>query len=209
MKKLLIIVFFASFILTFGYSKDVLRIFTWSGYVSPMDIKNVNKILYEKGYDIEVKVIDTFAEGPEQMFEIIRDEQCDISFLTLNYIKMQDEKMTKLLQVINTKSERLYNYDKLRKELKSINMGMSKEGPLYIPWGGGAYGIWANMKKLNKSDLPKSVKDLWDKKWKGKISLTKGQIQPNIALVMLALDKPLLIFQIKRQKKKLCYFIPN
>lgn len=172
-----------------GYAKETLRVFTWDGYVVQEDIKAVNKILADKGYDIEVKVIEPFAAGPEQMFDVIRSGKCDISFLTLNYIKMQGEKTSKLLQVIDTKSPRLPNYEKLRKELKNIPMGMSNEGALYVPFGGGAYGIWANMKNIKREEVPKSVKELWNEKWKGKIALSKGQIEPNIALVMLAMDK--------------------
>ncbi len=123
-----------------------LRVFTWDGYVTDNDVQAVNKLLDEAGYsDIRAKVISPFAEGPEQMFKVIRKGSADISFLTLNYIKMQDNKIAKLLQPINTKSPRLTNYSKLSKRLTQIPMGMMNGKPLYIPWGGGAYGIWANM----------------------------------------------------------------
>jgi len=61
--------------------------------------------------------------------------------------------------------------------------------PLYIPWGGGAYGIWANMNKLKESDLPTSVADLWQAKWRGQLGLSSGQIQPNIAIASMAIGK--------------------
>lgn len=189
MKKLTIATTMFLIFSALAQAKDTLRVFTWEGYVTADDVKAVNKLLEAKGYDIEAKVIEPFASGPEQMFDIIRSGKSDISFLTLNYIKMQGEKTSKMLQAINTASPRLSNYEKLRKELKAIPMGMAKEGPLYIPFGGGAYGIWANMKKLKKPDLPKSVTELWDAKWKGKLSLSKGQVQPNIAIVMLAMGK--------------------
>ncbi|MBK6907228.1 MAG: extracellular solute-binding protein [Rhodocyclaceae bacterium] len=175
---------------SFALAKESLRVFTWDGYVTPADVAAVNQVLTEKGYDIEVQVIAPYATGPEQMFEIIRSEKADVTFLTLNYIKMQNERTSKLLQTINTKSPRLGNYGKLRKELTALSMGMASDGPLYIPWGGGTYGIWANMKKLKKAELPVTVGDLWDARWKGKISLSHGQIQPNIALTLLALGKP-------------------
>jgi len=52
--------------------------------------------------------------------------------------------------------------------------------------GGGAYGLWANMKRLSPQDLPHHITDLLDPRWSGKLSLTSGQIQPNIALALLA-----------------------
>ncbi|MEC4728440.1 extracellular solute-binding protein [Shewanella sp. D64] len=172
-----------------SYAKEVLRIFTWDGYVTAQDLLIVNKQLKLQGYNIEASVISPFASGPEQMFNVLRAGKTDISFLTLNYIKMQEEKTSKLLQVIDTQSPRIPNYKKLRTELTQIPMGKNGKGMVYIPFGGGAYGIWANMNKLNKEELPVSISDLWNEKWKGKLSLAKGQIQPNIALVMLSLNK--------------------
>lgn len=169
---------------------EPLRIFTWDGYVSNNDLVSVNKLLKEKGYgDFTAEVISPFAEGPEQMFKVMRSHSADISFLTLNYIKMQNDKIANLLQPINTTSPRLSNYQKLSSSLTNIPIGLKNNKPLYIPWGGGAYGIWANMNKLTTSDLPKSANDLWGVKWKGKLGLSSGQIQPNIAIASLAMGK--------------------
>lgn len=168
---------------------NTIRVFTWDGYVEPQEVEAVNAVLKEKGYNYTVKVIDTFAEGPDQMFTVLRKGLADVSFLTLNYIKMQDGRIAKLLQPINTASPRIPNYKTLVPSLTDIPIGMDGGKHLYVPWGGGAYGIWADMKVLKEADLPTSVKDLWLPKWKGKLSLSEGQIEPNIALVMLALDK--------------------
>lgn len=174
-----------------GYVQaESLRIFTWDGYVSENDTKAVNQLLAQKGYsEFKVEVISPFAEGPEQMFKVMRNNAADISFLTLNYIKMQNDKIANLLQPINTTSPRLSNYQKLSNRLTNIPIGLKNSKPLYIPWGGGAYGIWANMDKLKASDLPNSVTNLWDGKWKGKLGLSSGQIQPNIAIASLAMGK--------------------
>jgi len=154
---------------------DTLRVFTWEGYVEPAEVAAVNTLLKKQGYgDITVKVIDSFAQGPEQMFNVLRAGKADISFLTLNYIQMQSGKIAKLLQAVNTDSPRLSNYTKLSPALTKIPMAMSHGKPLYLPWGGGAYGIWANMDKLSPGDLPVHVNDLWDKKWKGKLALSSG-----------------------------------
>ncbi len=103
---------------------------------------------------------------------------------------MQKGKTANLLQPINVSSPRIPNYQNLIPALKNIPHGIVDGKMLYVPWGGGAYGIWANMKKLTDAELPVSVNDLWNPKWKGHISLTEGQIQPNISIVMLALGKP-------------------
>ena len=169
---------------------ETINVFTWDGYVEPQEVTAINKILKEKGYDYTVTVISPLAEGPEQMFTVLRKGKADISFLTLNYINMQNRRIAQLLQPINTSSPRLPNYQKLIPAMKDIPFGMDKGKHLYVPWGGGAYGIWANMNVLEEGELPKSIKDLWDSKWQGKLSLTNSQIQPNLALVMMALDKP-------------------
>ncbi len=170
---------------------ETLSIFTWEGYVEPAEIAAVNSLLKKQGYgDIKVKLISTWAQGPEQMFNVIRAGKADVSFLTLNYLLMQNGKIAKLLQPINTSSPRLSHYSKLSKALTRIPMAMMADKPLYLPWGGGAYGIWANMDKLKPADLPVSINDLWHKKWKGKLALSSGQVQPNIALASLAMGKP-------------------
>jgi spermidine/putrescine-binding protein len=171
-------------------AQDELNIFTWEGYVTSEDLDQINSKLQQQGYDIQAKLIQPYASGPKQMFDILRQGECDIAFLTLNYIKMQQEKIAPLLQKINTKSPRLSHYTNLRPELTNIPMGMEGDSPLYIPFGGGAYGIWANMTKLTQTELPKRLNDLWHPKWKGKISLTQGQIQPNIALAFLSMQMP-------------------
>ncbi len=168
---------------------NTINVFTWEGYVEPQEVDAINKILADKGYDFSVKVVDTWAEGPEQMFDVIRSGVADISFLTLNYIDMQNGKIGKLLQPINVNSPRIPNYKRLNPTLKNIPFGMKDGGHLYVPWGGGAYGIWANMDVLSANEVPTSVKELWDSKWKGKLSLTDGQIQPNISLVLMAMDR--------------------
>ncbi len=186
--KFLVVCF--SILTSFGVRSESLNVFTWDGYVLPNEVEAVNKLLAEKGYDFTIKVISPWAEGPEQMFKVIRGGEVDISFLTLNYIKMQQGKILKLLQPINVNSPRLTNYQYLSTSLTQIPMAMDNAKPMYIPWGGGAYGIWANMEKLRADELPKSVKDLWEPKWKGKLSLSSGQIQPNIAIASLAMGKP-------------------
>lgn len=180
-----LLVFLSSF--TFA---DELKVLTWDGYVLPDEVKAVNQLLKQQGYNTRVKVISPWAEGPEQMYKLLRANKADISFLTLNYIKMQGGKTARLLQPIDTKSPRLSNYQYLSKSLTGIPMGLDgSKKPLYIPWGGGAYGIWVNNDKVSAADVPRSVKDLWAAKWKGKLSLTKGQVQPNVALTLLSLGK--------------------
>ncbi len=174
----------------FADESTTLRIFTWDGYVTAEDIAAVNQLLSDAGNPCKAAVIDTLAQGPEQMFDVIRAEQCDISFLTLNYIKMQDERIARLLQPINVNSPRIPEYANTLPSLRQIPMGLSGGKPLYVPYGGGAYGIWANMKKVSKDELPAKASDLLSPKWKGELSLTKGQIQPNVALALMILGKP-------------------
>ncbi|CAK0763507.1 Spermidine/putrescine-binding protein [Gammaproteobacteria bacterium] len=162
-----------------------LHVFTWEGYVASEDIAAVDQLLEKAGNPVRVEVIKPWAEGPDQMFNILRSGAADLSFLTLNYIKMNHEKTAKLLQPIDT--SKIPNYEKVLPALREIPMGIQAGKPLYVPFGGGAYGIWANTKKITPADMPKSINDLLDPKWKGHLSLTRGQIQPNIALALMAM----------------------
>jgi len=58
------------------------------------------------------------------MFRLIREEKCDIMFLTIFFIKMQGQKTSKLLQPINPNSPRLTNYKYLLPGLRDIPMGL-------------------------------------------------------------------------------------
>ncbi len=182
-----------------------LKILTWEGYVKDGEVIEVNKILADAGYDYQIKVISPWAEGPRQMYTLLRDKKADISFLTLNYIKQKNGQIAKLLQPINVNSPRLSNYKNLLPEFKDIEMGKNKDSILYLPWGGGAYGIWANMDKLENTQLPKNIADLWNPNWKGKISLSKGQIEPNVALASLALNKKAFYLNDSAIKTKSLY----
>lgn len=170
-----------------GQATETLNVFTWDGYVHPDEVAAVNALLKEQGYDVEVKVIDTLAEGPEQMFDVLRSGTVDVSFLTLNYIQMEGLPFENLLQPINTASPRLSNVQALLPELSAIPMGMSDAGPLYLPFGGGSYGIWANDDVVTSH--PTSVAELLKPEWKGRVSLTDGQVQPNVALALMAMGE--------------------
>ena len=180
------------------YSLETIRVLTWEGYVLPEDVRAVNRILEREGYLYRVRVISPYAAGAEQMFRLIREKKCDIMFLTIFFIKMQGQKTSKLLQPINPNSPRLRNYRHLLPGLKDIPMGLDKNHrPLYIPWGGGAYGFYADTRRVSPSEIPGSVSDLWDRKWKGKISLNIAQPWYNIGLVLMSLGKnPFYINQL-------------
>ncbi len=170
--------------------EDPLRVFAWNGYVTKADVAAVNARLVAAQNPVRVQVIDTLAEGPEQMFNVIRQGKADVAFLTLNYLKMQNQKTAMLLQPIDVNSPRMPNYRQVLPALRAVPMGMVNQKPLYVPFGGGAYGLWANMRKVKKDALPKSLNDLLDPKWRGRISLTRGQVQPNVALAMMATGLP-------------------
>ncbi len=170
-------------------AKEKLNILTWEGYVTPDDLSKVNAILEQQGYDIEAKVIQPYAEGAEQMYDLIRGGKADISFLTLFFIKLQGAKATKIIQPINTSSPRLSNYQYLLPALTKIPMGMLGEKVLYIPFAGGSYGFYVNRKTVAAANVPRSWKDLFLPRWKGKYSLNKSQIWYNVAIASMALGK--------------------
>ena len=182
---------------------EKLRIFTWAGYVTAENIAQVNQLLLNKGYNYQVEVITTKAEDADQMFSVIRNQQCDITFLTLFFIKMHGEQISRLLQPININSPRLSNYKHLDPELTQISMGMQQGKPLYIPWGGGVYGFFVNANKVKQQDIPTSVKDLWSSKWRNKFSLNQGQFWYNVGLTLQALDfHPFYLEQLAQKNNR-------
>jgi len=177
--------------------KQTLRVLAWEGYVTDEDIHEVNFILAEQGYNYEVELVAPFAQSAEQMFDLIRAKQCDVTFLTLYFIKMQKEQTSKLLQAINPKSPRLSNYEDLYKKLTRVDMGINANGePLYIPWGGGIYGFYINTDKVKQSDIPTSVSDLWLDEWKNTFSLNIAQEWYNLGLALMSMGhSPFYIYE--------------
>lgn len=168
--------------------KQPLRVLTWEGYVTAEDIREVNLILAEQGYNYEVELVTPFAQSADQMFDLIRAKRCDVTFLTLFFIKMQKEKTSKLLQAIDPNSPRLSNYADLYKKLTRVDMGTNVNGePLYIPWGGGIYGFYINTDKVKQSDIPTSVSDLWLDEWKNTFSLNIAQEWYNLGLALMSM----------------------
>lgn len=176
--------------------KIPLRILTWEGYVTDEELIEVNQLLEDQGYNYEAQVITPYSEGAEQMFAQIRARKVDIAFLTLFFIKMDLEQTAKLLQPINTHSPRLTNYQYLLPDLTHLPMGLNKQKqPLYIPWGGGTYGFYVDRDKVLEKDIPRSVNDLWQSKWKGKFSLNKSQEWYNLGLSFMSLNQsPFFIY---------------
>ncbi|SFD70254.1 extracellular solute-binding protein [Pseudoalteromonas denitrificans] len=166
-------------------AKENIRIFSWEGYVTKQDIKNLNILLSESNYQYQATLIETLAEDSEQMFSVIRSKQCDIAFLTLFFIKMEGNKTTRLLKSIDINSPRLTNYKYLDPNLTHIQMGMKQGKPLYIPWGGGIYGFYINKDRTSIENIPTSLSDVWH--WENKYSLNKGQFWYNVGLALQSL----------------------
>ena len=181
------LVMFNSVAVSAEHHVEPLRVLTWEGYVTEEDVINVDKLLLDQGYHFKVEVLSPYAEGAEQMYNLIRAKECDITFLTLFFIKMKSEQTAKLLQPINVNSSRLNNYQYLYPNLTKLNMGLDHNGnPLYIPWGGGIYGFYADHDRIYPDTLPHSVKALWQPEWRNKFSLNKAQEWYNIGLTLMS-----------------------
>jgi spermidine/putrescine-binding protein len=177
-----------------GPAKEALRILTWEGYVTGEDLAQVNRRLAAMGYAFEAKVIAPYAEGADQMFDLIREHKVDISFLTLFFIQLQKERTSRLIQPIDTRSPRLGNYRFLLPNLTHLPMGMRGAHPLYLPFAGGSYGFYGDRNKVAAKDLPKAWGDLLEPRWKGRYSLNRTQVWYNVAIAAMALGhKPFFL----------------
>lgn len=181
-----------------------LRILTWEGYVTEQELQQVNQQLAQQGYPYRAEVVQPYAEGAEQMFDLIRSGKVDIAFLTLFFIKIEREQTSRLLQAININSPRLTNYLKLQANLTHIPMGLNQaQQPLYIPWGGGAYGFYVNRDKVAETEIPTSVSELWQEKWRGKYSLNKSQEWYNVGLSLMSLGQsPFRLHQLVQHNER-------
>ncbi|WDE07519.1 extracellular solute-binding protein [Thalassomonas viridans] len=183
-------------------AKETLRIFTWDGYVTEQDLIRVNRLLSAQNYDIEAKVITPFADDADQMFNLIRAGKADVAFLTLFFIKMKHQRMLHLLQPIDTQSPRLSNYKALEPSLTDIPMGMVGDKKFYIPWGGGAYGFYVDRNRVEAQNIPISLNDLWQPKWRDKVSYNLSQEWYNIGITLMSMGKsPFYINKLVREHR--------
>lgn len=203
----LIRLFSLSLLISLGQAAQAiepLRVLTWEGYVQAEDVQAVNALLTTKNLPYYVEVIKPYAEGAEQMFDLIRGQYCDVSFLTLFFIKIEKEQTARLLQPINQNSPHLTNYPDLLNNLIQLDMGLDKkQRPLYIPWGGGVYGFYIDYNQLGTDEVPKSVKELWHENWRGRFSLNKTQTGYNFGLALMSLGKsPFHLYHLIQQGKR-------
>jgi ABC-type Fe3+ transport system substrate-binding protein len=198
------IVFLFIFSSASSWAYEPLRVLSWEGYIQEEDIKRVDQLLASNNLPFYVEVIKPYAEGAEQMFDLIRGQYCDVSFLTLFFIKIEKEQTVRLLQPINTESPHLSQYSELLSSLIHLDMGLNTQGePLYIPWGGGVYGFYADHKQLNPNQIPRSVKELWQPQWQGQFSLNKTQAGYNLGLALMSMDKsPFYLYDLIQQNKR-------
>ncbi len=162
-----------------------IKVMTWEGYITAQDISNINNILNQKKYLYHLEVIEPYASDPEQMYSFIRSGKTDMTFLTLFFIKKRYGKIAQYLQPINTQSPRLSEYPNLYPSLTHLEMGLKNNKPLYIPFGGGIYGLW----KRGETGQSYSVNSLWQDNQLRPLALNSSQPWYNIGLTLMALGK--------------------
>ena len=78
-------------------------------------------------------MIQPLAENAAQLYEQLRLNQCDIAFVTLFFLKMERQQLTRVLRPINVDSPRLGNYRFLLPGLQKIPMGMRDNARSIFP----------------------------------------------------------------------------
>lgn len=195
--KLWIFLIGTLFTATVAQSQEVtLNVLEWEGYISPY-VKEFDAYAKKHGKNIKLNILQPYITNPEQIFETVRSGAADIVTPTVNYYKMEKEKLLKILYPIDF--NKLTNYKKVLASLRNADYDKLEGKKYSVPLVGGSYGLAYNA-NINKT-APTSWNILWDEKYKGKYAVTDDQFEANIYNTMLVMGySPESIYDIEKTK---------
>lgn len=167
-----------------------INLLAWEGYVSQVDVENINTLLKNQGYNYQVELYPQNAENAEQVYYLFRLREVDIGFITLSFFNGHGLNFFKLLQPINIDSPRLTHYPNLVKRFVEAPDGILNEQRYYVPFGLGFYGFYLNRTHYPDLISPTSVSDLFTESYRGLFSLCISQPIYNLAVVLKSLKYP-------------------
>ena len=152
--------------------------YNWGDYIDPEIIKDFEK---ETGYHV---IYETFDSNEAMMAKVEQGKTSyDLAFPSEYTVEMMKDK--KLLKKLDHKKIKgLENIDQ-----RFLNLSYDPNNEYSIPYFWGSFGIIYNNKKYKKEDFS-SWKNLWDKKFEGKILSFDGA-RETLGIGLLANGKSL------------------
>ncbi len=159
----------------------------WEGYAPKKHVEDFEREIEAK-YHRKVKLEVSFAEGPDDFFNPVRNKNIDV--ITVSHHTIKDERynyiIKKLILPIDLKE--IPNYSNLITEFKNADFHIS-DGKIYgVPVANGPYGLAYNTEKLKQA--PQSWKIFWDPAYKNKYIIGANEYLYNINITALVLGYP-------------------
>ncbi|MBS1969484.1 MAG: ABC transporter substrate-binding protein [Bdellovibrionales bacterium] len=191
---------------------EVLALDVWTSYAPPFAIKEFKALIKEK-YNKNIDVTVLRALSPDEFYDRVRSGVSDIISPSHNFMK--DERTQFINHGLIIPVDRT-----IVKNLKDVlplfinNDFVTKEGKLYgVPMAAGGYSLLYDKDHFAKP--PTSWNVLWDKKYKGRYSLSKDYYEANIYTTALALGykgaqiHDINLINTPKFKTKLKYLLAN
>jgi spermidine/putrescine transport system substrate-binding protein len=210
--KTLILVFIFNILLSNICFSLELRVLCWEGYADKAYVKQFEEYILTKYKEkINIKVND--VSDPQEFYDGIRSKNVDLISPAHNIPRSHKWNMIRNEMVLPLNLENIPNFKNIIPAIQKIRAVASFKSVYGVPIVYGPYGLFYNTKIL-KSE-PKSWDIFWDKKWKGKYSISSDYHEANIYSTLLAMGIPSEhIFDITAAntilaKKKLRYLAKN
>lgn len=163
-----------------------LRVFEWEGYISPFAD---DFAVYAKSKGVDAKLIfmtgadnkPSYITSPDDIFQAVRGEKCDIVTPTHNYYKDSNARLMQTLAPINIAE--VANFSAVVDNLRAADYAQADGKHYAVPLLGGGYSLAYNADRVKEP--PTSWKALVDPRFKNRTSITGAQYEANVYVAAL------------------------
>lgn len=194
-----------------GFTAE-LRILCWEGYADQAYIKQFKRHIFRK-YKEKINITVTNVSDPQEFYDGIRSKKIDIISPAHNIPRSHKWNMIHNKMVLPLDLTNIPNFKNIIPAIQKLHDVASFNAVYGVPIVYGPYGLFYNTKIIKTE--PKSWNIFWDKKWRGKYSISSDYYEANIYSTLLGMGIPaehisdINAASTKRAKSRLKYLAKN
>jgi len=158
-----------------------LRVFEWEGYIAPF-AADFEAYAKAQGVDVTLNFVkdekgnEKFITDADDIYQVVREDGCDVVTPTNNYFKDSGGRLLKVLAPIDIKQ--IPHFGDLVSNLRTATYADEDDKKYAVPLLGGGYSLAYNADRVKEA--PKSWSILLDPTAHGHTSITNSQYEANI-----------------------------